>query len=381
MRIAVNTRLLVKDKLEGIGFFAFETLKRITQQHPEHHFYFIFDRPYDKSFLFSDNITPIVTYPQARHPYLWYLFFEFGVPYQLRKIKPDLFISPDGWIPLHIKIPIVNVIHDLNFEKNPEFIKPTPLRYYKRFFHRFAEKSTQLATVSEYSKKDIHKIYHIPYEKIDIVYSGCKSHFQPATPEGKHKTRQEESNGNPYFLFVGLIHKRKNLDNIFRAFDKFKETDNTGTQLVVVGQKKWWGGDIEDAYNAMQHKDDVIFKGRIDTDRLSRITSGAEAILYPSLFEGFGVPILEGFHAEIPVMTSNVTSMPEVGGDAAYYVNPLSVDEIAEGMHQLINNENLRKELVERGKIQRQKFSWDLTAKLLWESTEKVITQIQNRAK
>ena len=78
MRIAVNTRLLVKGKLEGIGWFTFETLKRITRQHPEHQFYFIFDRPYDESFIFSDNITPVVTYPQARHPYLWYLFFEFA---------------------------------------------------------------------------------------------------------------------------------------------------------------------------------------------------------------------------------------------------------------------------------------------------------------
>lgn len=381
MRIAVNTRLLVKGKLEGIGWFTFETLKRITRQHPEHQFYFIFDRPYDESFIFSDNITPVVTYPQARHPYLWYLFFEFGVPYQLRKIKPDLFISPDGWIPLHIKTPIVNVIHDLNFERNPEYIKPTPLRYYKRFFHRFAEKATRLATVSEYSKKDIHEIYHIPYEKIDIVYSGCKSHFQPVGQEEKLAIRREEADGKPYFLFVGLIHKRKNLDNIFRAFDKFKENDTTGTQFVVVGQKKWWGGEIEDAYNAMKHKEDVIFKGRIDTDRLSRITSAAEAILYPSLFEGFGVPILEGFHAEIPVMTSNVTSMPEVGGDAAYYVNPLSVDEIAEGMRQLICNEPLRQSLIEKGKIQRQKFSWDLTAERLWECTEKVIAQMQQSSK
>lgn len=376
MRIAVNTRLLVKDKLEGIGWFTYETLRRITKNHPEHHFYFIFDRSYDESFVFGDNVTPVVAYPQARHPYLWYLFFEFGVPWQLWKIKPDLFLSPDGWVPLHTKVPVVNVIHDLNFERHPEFIKPTPLRYYKRFFYRFAQKACRLATVSEYSKSDICDLYKIRSENIDIVYSACKSHFHPITEKDKLEVRNAESLGNPYFLFVGLIHKRKNLDNIFRAFDKFKEVDRKGTKLVIVGQKKWWGGDIEDAYNAMKHKDDVIFKGRIDTNRLSKITAGAEVLLYPSLFEGFGVPILEGFESDVPVITSNITSMPEVGGDAAYYVNPYSVEEIAQGMQELSENEELRNLLVEKGRIQRQKFSWDLTAEKLWNCVEKVIEKL-----
>lgn len=140
MKIAVNTRLLLKDKLEGIGWFSYETLKRITQNHPEHDFYFIFDRPFHQDFVFGNNVTPIIGYPPARHPYLWYLFFEFGIPFHLNKIKPDLFLSTDGWIPLHTNCKVVNVIHDLNFEHHPEFIAPKPLWYYKKFFHKFAEK-------------------------------------------------------------------------------------------------------------------------------------------------------------------------------------------------------------------------------------------------
>lgn len=92
MKIAVNTRLLLKDKLEGIGWFSYETLKRITQNHPEHDFYFIFDRPFHQDFVFGNNVTPIIGYPPARHPYLWYLFFEFGIPFHLNKIKPYFFI-------------------------------------------------------------------------------------------------------------------------------------------------------------------------------------------------------------------------------------------------------------------------------------------------
>ncbi|MBO7628806.1 MAG: hypothetical protein J6S87_02525, partial [Bacteroidales bacterium] len=138
MKIAVNTRLLLKDRLEGIGQFTFETLQRITRNHPEHQFFFLFDRKYDESFLFSDNITPIVVFPQARHPYLWYLFFEYSIPLKIRKIKPDLFLSTDGWIPTKLGIPVVNVIHDLNFLHHPEFVPPVVRRYYDRYFPKFA---------------------------------------------------------------------------------------------------------------------------------------------------------------------------------------------------------------------------------------------------
>lgn len=376
MRIVVNTRLLIKDSLEGIGWFTYETLKRITQNHPEHTFYFIFDRKFDSSFIFSDNIIPIVGYPQARHPYLWYMFFEWGIPYQLRKIDADLFLSTDGWIPLHLNIPVVNVIHDLNFERHPEFIAPMALKYYKKYFHQFAAKSTRIATVSEYSKKDIHELYHIEEDKIDVVYNGINEVFHPLETQEINHVREEYSQSSPYFLFVGLIHKRKNLDNIFRAFDIFKENDTRNIKLVIVGERKYWNGDIKDAYMEMKQKENVIFLGRVGAKKLSQLMGAAECLLYPSLYEGFGIPIVEAFQAEIPVMTSNVTSMPEVAGNAAYYVNPYSVDEIVVGMKKLSENTSLREELIALGKLQRQNFGWDITAAKLWESITNAVKKV-----
>ena len=126
MKIAVNTRLLLKDKLEGIGWFTHESLRRIVQQHPEHQFYFLFDRPYDEQFVYASNVTPVVAHPPARHPYLWYLFFECGIPARLRSIRPDLFLSTDGWMPLHLRnTKSVNVIHDLNFAHHRRNIPAT----------------------------------------------------------------------------------------------------------------------------------------------------------------------------------------------------------------------------------------------------------------
>jgi glycosyltransferase involved in cell wall biosynthesis len=373
MKIAVNTRLLLKNRLEGIGIFTRETLSRITKAHPEHQFYFLFDRAYDESFIFSDNVTPVVAHPQARHPYLWYLFFEHGIPLKLRKIKPDLFLSTDGWIPTRLDIPTVNVIHDLNFLHHPEFVPPVVRRYYDRFFPKFARNATRLATVSQFSCDDIHQSYQVPTERIDVVYNGANQAYRPYTEEEQSAVKQHYTDGKDYFLFVGLIHKRKNLANIFRAFELFKERTGSPMKLVVVGDKKWWAGEIEDTYLAMHYREDVVMLGRQQIDTLSALTAAATAMVYASLFEGFGQPIVDAFNAHTAVITSDVSSMPEIAGGAALLVNPYSVEEIAHAMEQLCLDENLRNTLIEKGMARKGIYTWDHTAELLWQTVEKCL--------
>lgn len=373
MKIAVNTRLLLKNRLEGIGIFTRETLSRITKAHPEHQFYFLFDRAYDKSFIFSDNVTPVVAHLQARHPYLWYLFFEHGIPLKLRKIKPDLFLSTDGWIPTRLDIPTVNVIHDLNFLHHPEFVPPVVRRYYDRFFPKFARNATRLATVSQFSCDDIHQSYQVPTERIDVVYNGANQAYRPYTEEEQSAVKQHYTDGKDYFLFVGLIHKRKNLANIFRAFELFKERTGSPMKLVVVGDKKWWAGEIEDTYLAMHYREDVVMLGRQQIDTLSALTAAATAMVYASLFEGFGQPIVDAFNAHTAVITSDVSSMPEIAGGAALLVNPYSVEEIAHAMEQLCLDENLRNTLIEKGIARKGIYTWDHTAELLWQTVEKCL--------
>ncbi len=373
MKIAVNVRLLLPDKLEGIGWFTYETLKRITQNHPGHEFIFIFDRPYSEEFIFSNNITPIVIHPQARHPVLWYLYFEYSIPWALKKCKPDIFVSTDGWIPMKLTIPVLNVIHDLNFVHHPEFIKPLMRGYYNKFFPLFAEKSTRLATVSEFTKQDITSTYHIDKEKIDVVYNGSNHLYLPISEELKTQTRNQFTQGKPYFVFVGAIHQRKNIANLFRAFDLFKSKTASHAKLVIVGVKMWRVGEIEDAYQQMRYRNDVIFTGRLQPDILNRVLASSVALTYVSFFEGFGIPIIEAFNAETAVITSNVTAMPEVAGDAALFTNPFSADSIAGAMEKIYFDHKLRNSLIEKGRKQREKFSWDKTAKLLWESVERIM--------
>ncbi len=375
MKIAINTRLLLKNKLEGIGWFTYESFKRIVVSHPEHRYYFIFDRKYDDEFIFADNVTPIVIGPPARHPILHFIWYEISIPYVLKKINPDIFISPDAFTTLSVKFPDLIVIHDLNFEHFPKYIPRLWRRYYKYFTPKYAKKAKRIATVSEYSKNDIIEQYNINPEKIDVVYNGSGDRFKPISEEEKAETKEKFSSGNNYFVFVGALNPRKNLRNIFKAFDVFKSDYKTNIKFIVVGEKMYWSDDIKSTYNTMKFKEQVIFTGRLEPDLLSRVIGSSLALIYTSLFEGFGIPILEAFNTEVPVITSNITAMPEIAGNAAILVDPNSIAQISDAMYSISHDSALAHALVEKGRLRRKDFSWEKTAENLWKSIEKIILE------
>ena len=376
MKIAVNTRLLVP-KLEGIGWFEYESLRRIESQHPEHTFYFIFDRDYDERFLFSENVKPVLTFPPCRHhPWFWYVYFEYSIPYVLRKLKPDLFLSPDGWMPLRTDVPQVTVIHDINFVHHPEFFSSSFQKYFANYFPKFADKAVRIATVSEFSKQDIHQTYGIDTDKIDVVYNGSNELFRPLTELEKSRIQIQYAQGKDYFLFVSAINKRKNLPNIIRAFDRYKEQSGSDVKFLIVGGRAGKQEELDEVLAQMKHVQDVRFLGHLPAKELALVAGAAIALAYASLFEGFGIPIVEAFNAETAVITSNTSSMPEVAGDAALLVDPLSVEQISDAMAKLAEDRSLRMELIEKGRSQRQKFSWDQTAHKLWQCVEKAMEQL-----
>lgn len=373
MNIAVNTRLLVQ-KLEGISWFEYEALRRIVTEHPEHTFYFIFDHDYDERFLFAENVKPILTFPPCRHhPWFWYVYFEYSIPYVLKKLKPDLFLSPDGWMTLRTDIPQVTVIHDINFVHHPEFFAPSFQRYFAKYFPQFAKKAVRIATVSEYSKLDICKSYGISTEKVDVVYNGSNELFRPLTELEKSRIQIEYTQGKDYFLFVSAINKRKNLPNILRAFDQFKERTGSDEKFLVVGGRAGKQEELDEVLSTMKHIQDVRFLGHLPVNELAMVTGASIALVYASFFEGFGIPIVEAYNAETAVITSNVTSMPEVAGDAAVLVDPHSVEQMADAMFKLASDQVFRNSLIEKEREQRQKFSWDLTAQRLWACIEKAM--------
>ncbi len=359
--------LLLDGKLEGIGYFTLKNLERLTVNHPEVEFVFFFDRPYDPKFVFSSNVKPIVIPLPTRHPLLWHIYFEYLLPIYLKRYKIDLFFSPDGYIPLKGKTKSVAVIHDINYEHDPSYIGDCwSLKYYKYFFPRFAKKATMVATVSEFSKADIAKTYKIEPEKIRVVESSANELYHTLSKEENQKTKDRLTQGRDYFYFIGALHKRKNIANIFRAFDLFKDKTQSDMKFVVIGSRKWWKGEIEDTFNAMKHREDVIFTSHLPLEEVNRIASASVACVFTSFFEGFGVPPLEAFRCGTAAIVSNTSSLPEVGGEAAIYADPYSVESITEAMESLYLNPELRGRCIEKGKIQSEKFSWDKTSDLVW---------------
>jgi len=375
VEIVVNTRLLLKNRLEGIGWFSYETLKRITQNHPEHHFVFLFDRDYDEEFVFSDNVTPLILSPQARHPILFYWWFEFSVANFLNKYKPDLFLSPDGYLSLNAKCKQLAVIHDISFKHYPNDVSYLVRKYYNYFFPKFARKANRIATVSHFSKEDIAESYQIERSKIDVVYNGCNDTYKPIAADIQSEVKKRYSKGCDYFLFVGSLHPRKNIARLFRAFDQFKEATGSDVKLIIVGKKYYWTTEIKNTHLNMKFKEDVVFTGRLSNEDLNSVLGAALALTYVPYFEGFGIPILEAMNCDTPVITSNVTSMPEVAADAAILVDPFSVESIATGMIKIYAEPELRTQLIEKGRIRKREFSWNKTANLLWESVEKTINE------
>lgn len=368
MQIVVNTRLLLKDKLEGISWFTYQTLSIITKKNHDVHFIFLFDRPYSDEFIFSANVTPMILSPQARHPILYYAWFQFSVKSLLNRLKPDLFLSPDGFVCLGAKCKQLAVLHDINFYHHPKDLKWLTSKYYNYFFPKYAKQATRIATVSEYSKADIATHYKINTTKIDVVYNGIHSFFKPATEREKQQTKLKFTNGHDYFVHVGSLIPRKNIPNLIKAFALFKQQHKTTTKLVLVGSAYWGIAPITKIINDTNLTKDVIFTGRLKDEDLNLVLASAIALTFVPYYEGFGIPLIEAMQTHTPVITSNVTSLPEIAGDAALYVSPLNVDEIKNAMFKLYNDKDLRHELIEKGKLQKQNFSWDKSANLLWQS-------------
>lgn len=371
--IAINTRFLLPNRLEGIGWFSYEVLKRWVEWHPEHEFIFIFDRKFDEQFIFGSNVTPLVAFPQARHPILFYYWFEWALPAIFNKHQVDAFMSPDGFMSLSADISTLLVIHDIAWKHFPTQVPWSHRKHYEYYMPRFAKKATHIATVSEYSKNDIVHQLHVLPEKIDVVYDGANESFAPLSLEERVKIEDKYSNGCPYFLYVGSIHPRKNVLRLLQAFEAFKSKADNNIKLLLAGRIAWQSGDVAEQLAKMNCRDEVVFLGYTDAVELPKITAAAFALTYVSLFEGFGIPILEAMYCDVPSITSDTSSMPEVVGDAGLLADPYSVDSISHQMSRIWNEKGLRERLIEKGKQQRMLYSWDLSAQKMWTAMEKIM--------
>jgi glycosyltransferase involved in cell wall biosynthesis len=264
-------------------------------------------------------------------------------------------------------------VHDLAFLHYPSAIKKSHLLFYKRYTPKFLGKAISIATVSEFSKKDIIAQYGTDAKKINVVYNGVKEVFNPINNEAKATIKNKYTDGKEYFIYAGSIHPRKNLITLLKAFSVFKKRQQTNMKLVLAGRLAWQYESFEKDLKSYKYRNDVVLTGYVEDAVLADIIGAAYAQVYPSLFEGFGVPVLEAMRCDVPVITSADSAMQEIAKDAALYADANSHTDIANKMMLLYKDENLRKELILKGRQIVKQYSWDKTATLLWQSIVKVM--------
>ena len=379
MNIAISARMLRKDPDDGISWFTYETVRRLINNNKQHTIYLIFDREIDKSLLFSANTRAVKIGPATRHPILWYWWLEYRLPKVLEEVKADLFIAPDGFISLRSKVPSIPVIHDINFIHRPGDLPILHRLYYRWFTGRFARKAIRIATVSEFSKNDISKSLGIDLAKIDVVYNGVSDAFSPAGEDEVTGLRKQLTKGQPFFLFVGNFSPRKNIPNLVRAYNYFRTISLYRHKLVLTGERLYLNNELDTTLRESPFADDIIFTGHKTREELRVLYSASEAFVFVPWFEGFGIPALEAMRCGTPVILSETTSLPEIGANAAVYVNPSDIIKISESMITIIEAKKKNESLKLLAFQHSMKFTWEKSAESLSDCIEKSLSMIKDQ--
>lgn len=361
--IAINAWVLRNRSIDGIGNFTIQTTIQLSKINPNLHFHVLVDWNF-KEIYFNNwpNITINRIFPPRRHPILYIIFLDTILPIFLAWKKIDIFLGMDGMLSLLSSKKQISVIHDLNFKHYPHFLPFRNRLFYNYFFPLYAQKATKIATVSEFSKNDIVQTYHINPDKIKVVFCAAKEFFHSISEYEKTIIRQKYTLTDPFFVVIGTIHPRKNIENTLKAFSIFLNKINKPYKLILIGDFLWNNSSNFNLIRELKIESQVIFAGRLSDEETNDILASAEALLFMSYFEGFGIPILEAFSTSTPVICSNTTSLDEISDDAALKANPIDPEEISNKMIELIKSENKKLNLITSGTKRLNFFSWEKTA-------------------
>jgi glycosyltransferase involved in cell wall biosynthesis len=266
----------------------------------------------------------------------------------------DVLFSPAHYTPRFCPVPQVVTIHDLSHFYFPDEFLKGDLYKLTRWTKFAVQKARKIIAVSKNTKKDLAKFYNLPEEKISIIYNGYEKRV--------HTGSKFQAPGSKYILYVGTLQPRKNVQTLIRTFEKFHKT-NPDFKLVITGKKGWLYKEIFSLVKDLHLEKSVIFTGHVSEDELTGLYRNAFCFVLPSLYEGFGIPVLEAMSYRCPVICSNSSSLPEVGGDAALYFNPQDEIQLLNQLKRLKGDPKLREELISRGLKRIKLFSWQKSAK------------------
>jgi len=272
-----------------------------------------------------------------------------------------LFHATEHLLPFLRDIPTVLTVHDLIFRHLPAQHKPLNRWYLNLTMPLYCRRASHIIAVSECTRRDLIAAYDLPAEKITVVHEAADAHFAPQSPEIVATVRARHGLPQRYLLFVGTIEPRKNLTRLLQAFETVRREDLTDG-LVLVGKRGWLCEDFFAALERSPAREAVLLPGYVPDQDLPAVYSGAQALVFPSLYEGFGLPVLEAMACGTPVVCSNTSSLPEVADEAALLFDPLESQAMIDHLRNLLTDNDLQTALEEKGRRWAAAFSWERTA-------------------
>lgn len=376
MRIGIDARSILnpeKGDAIGVGHYTYQLIRHLLKNDTENEYVIFFDfRVREKDIKkFTKPNVKIKFYPFSDYKkYLPGAYNEILGTATLQKEKLDVLhtTSSHNRIPMSYSGKTVVTFHDMAVFNIPQCLPMIKRTKDKATNYLMANKADKVIAVSEDLRRDVKKFLDVPDEKISVIYSGLdKRFFDQPNSDGK-KVLGKYGIEKKYILFLGTLEPSKNISRLLEAFALFKQkqkqknSNKFDYQLVLAGKRGWLSQEYQQVIKDLGLAKDVLFTGYIIGDELTPLFHNAEFFVMPSLYEGFGMTVLEAFATETPAIISKVASLPELSGEAAYYVNPLNTEELADAMMLFASDENIREQYRTKGLEQAKKFDWDKTA-------------------
>ena len=366
MKIGIISEPLNRS-LTGVGNYTYNLIKELNKLNKTKESFYLINSEHDEFFTKINEI--IIKNPfKVLKTYAWYPFLV------IKLWDHDLdVIQNSSQVPTFLKFKqkYIITVHDLT-----PFITPKESKFgrpliYKLLFPRTLKTADKIITVSNSTKKDLINHFDIPEKKIRVIFEAADEKFKPLNNEKISETEQKYNLNFPFILYVGTLEARKNIPTLVTAFYKLKKK-NIEHKLVITGTKGWKYKEIFETIDKLNLQNDVVFTGYVSDEDLPALYNAADLFVYPSIYEGFGLPPLEAMACGTPVITSNTSSLPEVVGDAGIMVDPYDVDGLADAMHRVLTDEGSRADMIKKGLERTKMFSWEKCARETLEVYEEV---------
>lgn len=379
MRIGIDCRTILSPNLgekAGVGHYTYYLVKNLIKIDKSNEYVLFFDHRAPDTKEFAKKNVKIVKFPFSQYKkYMPYGYSHLIIAAVINRENLDIFHGPANALPMNVKAPCVITVHDLAIYNHPDWFPAKQGFSTKYVVPKSVDKAEKIIAVSESTKNNLIKLFKTGEGKIDVIYEGFEK--EDKLSDNKiERVKKKFGTGDDFVFYVGTIEPRKNLDKLVRGFDrlmtsKFKKYRDF--KLVVAGAKGWKCDDFFDAVKRAKCGR-IKYVNYVTHEEKIALMSAATAFAFPSLWEGFGLPVLEAMSLGTPVLTSRVSSLPEVAGEAALLVDPKSVKSIERGLDRLLGSPVRQKDLARKGRQQARKFSWQRAARQTLRTYKKIKT-------